>query len=145
MSALLLILLLAVIAAIGLVAAGYGDTLGRTASRRGLLAELPPHPGPADVDALRFSLGLRGYRMDEVDLVLDRLRDELSARDLRIAELEASLASAMSDDALYDQDAGYPDDAYVEDAMSGDTGYDEDSTDPAPAGEPVTVRPPEKT
>ena len=144
MSALLLILLLAVIAAIGLVAAGYGDALGRTASRRGSGAELPPHPVAEDVDALRFSLGLRGYRMDEVDLVLDRLRDELAARDLRIAELEASLASVVSDDALYDQDAGYADDAYVEDAMTGEDGYNEESTDPASAGDPVTVRPPEK-
>ena len=118
MSALLLILVLAVIAAIGLVAAGYGDALGRTASRRAVQAELPPHPSAEDVDALRFSLGLRGYRMDEVDLVLDRLRDELSARDLRIAELEANLAAVVSDDALYDRDPGYPDDAYVEDAMS---------------------------
>ena len=143
MSALLLILLLAVLAAVGVVAAGYGDALGRTASRRGLLAELPAHPSAEDVDALRFSLGLRGYRMDEVDLVLDRLRDELAARDLRIAELEASMAAIVSDDALYDQDAGYPDDAYVEDAMGGDNGYDDESTDPAPAGDPVTVRPPE--
>jgi DivIVA domain-containing protein len=143
-SALLLILLLVVLAAVGVVAAGYGDALGPTASRRGSQAELPPHPGAEDVDALRFSLGLRGYRMDEVDLVLDRLRDELAARDLRIAELEASMASIVSDDALYDQDAGYPDDAYVEDAMSGDNGYDEESPDPAAAGDPVTVRPPEK-
>ena len=109
-----------------------------------MLAELPPHPGPEDVDALRFSLGLRGYRMDEVDLVLDRLRDELSARDLRIAELEASLAAVVSDDALYDQAAGYPDDAYVEEAMNGDTGYDDGSTDPAPAGGEPMALPPEK-
>jgi DivIVA domain-containing protein len=138
----LLILLLAVIAAIGLVAAGFGDGLGRTANRRSLLAELPPHPGAEDVDALRFSLALRGYRMDEVDLVLDRLRDELAARELRIAELEASMASAVSDDALYSQDADFADDGYEgydEDAM-----HDDGSIDPAPAGDPVAVRPPEQ-
>ena len=55
---------------------------------------LPAEPEPADVDRLRFSLGLRGYRMDQVDEVLDRLRDELAAKDLRIAELEASDAGA---------------------------------------------------
>jgi DivIVA domain-containing protein len=136
---LLLILLLAVIAAIGLVAAGFGDGLGRTANRRSLLAELPPHPAAEDVDALRFSLGLRGYRMDEVDLVLDRLRDELSARELRIAELEASMASAVSDDALYSQDADFGDDGYDDDTM-----HDDGSIDPAPAGDPVAVRPPEQ-
>lgn len=49
---------------------------------------LPAEPGPRDVDRLRFSLGLRGYRMDQVDEVLDRLRDELAAKDRRITELE---------------------------------------------------------
>ena len=45
----------------------------------------------ADVDAVRFSVGARGYRMDEVDQVLDRLSVEVSERDARIAELEAQL------------------------------------------------------
>ncbi|WP_425860353.1 DivIVA domain-containing protein [Arthrobacter sp. TWP1-1] len=53
---------------------------------------LPGAPVPADVDRLRFSLGLRGYRMDQVDEVLDGLRDELAAKNLRIAELEALAA-----------------------------------------------------
>lgn len=53
---------------------------------------LPGEPVPADVDRLRFSLGLRGYRMDQVDEVLDLLRDELAVKNARIAELEASLA-----------------------------------------------------
>ncbi|WP_026555609.1 DivIVA domain-containing protein [Arthrobacter sp. 35W] len=52
---------------------------------------LPHHPVPEDVDHLRFSLGLRGYRMDQVDEVLDRLRDELAAKDARIASLEAAV------------------------------------------------------
>ncbi len=49
---------------------------------------LPEVPKPEDVDKLRFSLGLRGYRMDQVDDVLDLLRDQLAAKDARIAELE---------------------------------------------------------
>lgn len=66
----------------------YNDLLA------GPVANLPPVllpgvPAPADVDKLRFSLGLRGYRMDQVDEVLDRLRDALAAKDLRIAELES--------------------------------------------------------
>ena len=36
---------------------------------------LPADAVPADVDRVRFSLGLRGYRMDQVDQVLDELRD----------------------------------------------------------------------
>jgi DivIVA domain-containing protein len=43
---------------------------------------------PADVDAVRFTLGLRGYRMDEVDAVLARLRDELADRDARLVALQ---------------------------------------------------------
>ena len=58
---------------------------------------LPVTPEPADVDKLRFSLGLRGYRMDQVDEALDRLRDELAAKNLRISELEASLDESCAD------------------------------------------------
>lgn len=49
---------------------------------------LPEDVLPADVDRIRFSLGLRGYRMDQVDHVLDRLRDQLAARDAEIARLQ---------------------------------------------------------
>jgi DivIVA domain-containing protein len=47
----------------------------------------------ADVDSVRFAVGVRGYRMDEVDDVLDRLAVEVSERDARIAELEQRLAA----------------------------------------------------
>ena len=53
---------------------------------------LPPEAvRPADLDTLRFSPALRGYRMDEVDLVIDRLGDELRRRDEEIARLGAEL------------------------------------------------------
>jgi DivIVA domain-containing protein len=45
------------------------------------------------VDDVRFSLGLRGYRMQQVDAVLDRLRAELAARDVQLAEREQELAA----------------------------------------------------
>jgi len=38
--------------------------------------------GPGEVAAVRFDTALRGYRMDQVDAVLDQLQD-------RIAKLEA--------------------------------------------------------
>ncbi|GAA4371989.1 DivIVA domain-containing protein [Paeniglutamicibacter cryotolerans] len=38
---------------------------------------LPERPLGADVRAVRFSLGLRGYRMDQVDEVLDVMAAEL--------------------------------------------------------------------
>lgn len=54
---------------------------------------LPQQPlTPADVDAIEFSSAFRGYRMDEVDAVLDRLRDELAARDAELAELREQVS-----------------------------------------------------
>lgn len=47
-----------------------------------------------DVDEIRLPMAVRGYRMDEVDDVLDRLGAELAYRDTRIAELEAAVAAA---------------------------------------------------
>ena len=44
--------------------------------------------GPGDLATARFRVGLRGYRMDEVDRVLDDARAALADRDDRIAELE---------------------------------------------------------
>lgn len=49
---------------------------------------LPDHPTASDVGRIRFSLGLRGYRMDQVDEVLDRLAAALAERDELIAELQ---------------------------------------------------------
>lgn len=40
-----------------------------------------------DIDVLRFDQTLRGYRMGQVDDVLDRLRAELQARDEEIERL----------------------------------------------------------
>ena len=52
---------------------------------------LPAQAEPADVDRLRFAVGLRGYRMDQVDQVLDDLRDQLATKDRKIADLGAEL------------------------------------------------------
>ncbi|MBC7640593.1 MAG: DivIVA domain-containing protein, partial [Rhodoferax sp.] len=46
----------------------------------------------SDLAQVRFSLGLRGYRMDEVDEVLDRAGVELDARDAQIHDLRDRLA-----------------------------------------------------
>ncbi|WP_162606447.1 DivIVA domain-containing protein [Jiangella asiatica] len=47
--------------------------------------------GADDVNGVRFAVVQRGYRMDQVDSVLDRLEGELDWRDRRIAELESRL------------------------------------------------------
>jgi DivIVA domain-containing protein len=53
--------------------------------------------GPADLEELRFSVVQRGYRMDQVDAVLDRLGRELDRRDRRIADLEARVPGSGPD------------------------------------------------
>jgi DivIVA domain-containing protein len=49
---------------------------------------------PAALAALRFSPALRGYRMEEVDDVLDRLIAELSRRDRDLLQLRQELRLA---------------------------------------------------
>ena len=51
-------------------------------------ATLPEGPlSAADVRTVRFGVGLRGYAMDQVDALLDRLAAEIEARDAQIAAL----------------------------------------------------------
>jgi DivIVA domain-containing protein len=86
---LLLLVLLAVVASIAVVAVGRGGSMSVAEPDRSPRGALPD--GAVDraaVDALRFTVAFRGYRMDEVDSVLDRMVAELEARDQRIAELE---------------------------------------------------------
>ena len=83
-----------VVTVVALIAVGRLDaTLPEAAP------DLPPLALPdsrplrqADVEGVRFGVGVRGYRMDEVDDVLDRLGREAAERDQRIAELEQRLA-----------------------------------------------------
>ncbi len=53
---------------------------------------LPPgRLGPGAIDRTRFGLAFRGYRMVEVDRVLDRLRDEVAERELELAVLRGDV------------------------------------------------------
>jgi DivIVA domain-containing protein len=52
---------------------------------------LPADPEPADLDRIRFAVGVRGYRMDQVDQVLDELRDQLARKDRELAAVRAQL------------------------------------------------------
>ena len=84
-----LVVVLLLLAAVGWLAVGGGGHMS---------APVPDRPDPAvpdtgllgrgDVDKVRFSVGARGYRMDEVDDVLDRLAHEIDLRERRIAQLE---------------------------------------------------------
>jgi DivIVA domain-containing protein len=48
--------------------------------------------GEADISRARFTVALRGYRMDEVDAALDRIQAELRERDAELAALRGALA-----------------------------------------------------
>ncbi|MDH6123246.1 DivIVA domain-containing protein [Kitasatospora sp. GP82] len=86
-----------VVGGAALVALGGGGSLPEAVHDR-IAARLPQDRPLSrhDVDEIRLPMALRGYRMDEVDDVLDRLGAELAYRDSRIAELEAAAAVAGS-------------------------------------------------
>lgn len=66
----------------------YSDFAGLVEPAPSLPAVLlPDDPDAADVGAVRFAPALRGYRMDQVDEVLDRLAAVLEERDATIAGL----------------------------------------------------------
>jgi DivIVA domain-containing protein len=84
-----LLVVVALLITVGWVAVGGGGHLSQP---------IPDRPDPAvpdtgllgreHVDKVRFAVGVRGYRMDEVDDILDRLAHEIDVRDRRIAQLE---------------------------------------------------------
>jgi DivIVA domain-containing protein len=86
------LLAVAVVAlAVGLVTgrlSGGLDPVPSSSPFRGLPAE---GVGPADLDVLRFTTVLRGYRMDEVDRVLDQVAVELRRRDEEVDRLRSVL------------------------------------------------------
>jgi DivIVA domain-containing protein len=95
---LLLLVILAVLAAVALVAAGRGDMLADAPPEQAPFALPEDGPlTPADLEDVRFALAFRGYRMDQVDALIDRLLAELDARDARIAALEGERVVAAED------------------------------------------------
>ena len=86
---------IAVIAVGAMLAVGRLGELPDVEPDRAPLALPDDRPlGPNDVDDVRFAVAMRGYRMDKVDEVLDRLSAEVAARDARIAELEGRAQDA---------------------------------------------------
>jgi len=94
MSIVFLVVGLVVIGAALLLAGGRLGELGPISPDRSAVL-LPTDPvTPQAIANLRFAVGFRGYRMDEVDAVLDRLARELVDRDLE------SPAGGMASDAV---------------------------------------------
>ena len=79
------------------VASGGGGSMAKDPVRDTYADTLPEgrFDGPA-LRQLRFGVALRGYAMDQVDTVLDRLAADLEARDVRIARLEAQLSASRT-------------------------------------------------
>lgn len=77
-----------VIFAVAAAAVGHGDGLEEPFPDM----ERPYLPDgkvePVDIDDVHFAVAFRGYRMDQVDSVLDRLAEELIKRDQHISRLE---------------------------------------------------------
>ncbi|MFD7878021.1 DivIVA domain-containing protein [Streptomyces sp. NPDC059766] len=94
----LVVALAVVVAAVTLAVVGGGEGTGPLpeAAPERLHDPLPPQRpvDRDDIDSLRFPLAARGYRMSDVDDVLNRLGAELAERDARIADLESALAGA---------------------------------------------------
>jgi DivIVA domain-containing protein len=90
-------LVVLVVAAVAVVAVGHGA---------GLAVAQPDRPEVAfpadrmltgaDLDSLGLTVGLRGYRMDEVDDLLTRLATEIDERDRRLAELAPPAAGPVA-------------------------------------------------
>jgi DivIVA domain-containing protein len=91
--------------AAGRITGGMDDPASSLPARG--LPEGPLRAG--DVQAVRFSAGLRGYRMDEVDRVVDALARELRRRDAELASLRERLdaTEAFPADAPPPEPAGW--------------------------------------
>jgi DivIVA domain-containing protein len=91
-----LVAVLVLLAVLGVVAAVVTGAI--RADMDEPTSSLPPAGVPdgdlvaEDLQAVRFSLGFRGYRMDEVDQVLDRAAVELARRDAEIERLRGRLS-----------------------------------------------------
>lgn len=97
------VIAIGVIAGIFLLATGrMGGELPATEPDR-LLQGLPEVPvgdlDPATVEDIRIDQALRGYRMDEVDELIDRLTAEISQRDDVIALRDAEISRLTSGEA----------------------------------------------
>ena len=97
---------------------------------------------PEGLAGTRFAVGLRGYRMSQVDDVLDRVIRDLADRDLRIAELESELAAQGAEEPVGALPTGSTENVTTERIeQPGGAGSEGESvkraaehSDPAPAG-----------
>ena len=99
MTLLFLLLALAVLAVTAALVVGTMG--GGMAAPTSTVPPVDLSPGPLSLRALsqvRFAPALRGYRMQQVDAVLDRVAEELAARDTEINRLQEELRLVRSTD-----------------------------------------------
>jgi DivIVA domain-containing protein len=113
-----LALFVAVVVAVVTAAAVLGRVDGSLADATTTMSHVPlpeDQLTPGDIDELRFDTALRGYRMSEVDAVIDRLRREIGDLDeelSRVREASSALGPAtVTRPEEPDQPAGPNDDA----------------------------------
>lgn len=108
-----LALFVAVVLVVLTVAAVLGRVDGSLADATTTMSHVPLPEDPlttADLDGLRFDTAFRGYRMSEVDGVIDRLRREIS-------DLETQLGRAPREP---DDEVSHEADLPAEPARQGD-------------------------
>ncbi|GAB3923605.1 hypothetical protein GCM10011575_01610 [Microlunatus endophyticus] len=85
------ILVIAVLGAAAVVAAGGVGEMNREPVRDTYRQDLPDRPlTGAELEELRFGITIRGYAMDQVDDVLARLSHEIADRDALISRLTSA-------------------------------------------------------
>jgi DivIVA domain-containing protein len=89
----LLVIGVVVAVAVGHVSGGLSDAVTSVPVR-----ELPDSRlTPKDLDDLRFETALRGYRMEQVDAALNRVRDELARREEEATAVIGELDDVRAD------------------------------------------------
>lgn len=84
------VLVVLALGGIAVVAAGRGTPMAPAYDDRpDATVPLDGPVGPDDLRRVRFSLAFRGYRMSEVDTLLDRLASEMEARESSAVEERA--------------------------------------------------------
>ena len=93
-----LVLFVAVVLVVLTTAAVLGRVDGSMAQATTTMSHVPlPEDAltHADLEGLRFDTAARGYRMSQVDAVIDRLRRELSDLDDRLGRVTARAAEPL--------------------------------------------------
>ena len=94
-----LALFVAVVVAVVTAAAVLGRVDGSLADSTTTMSHVPlpdDQLTPADIDELRFDTAMRGYRMSQVDAVIDRLRREIGDLDDELARVRDGAGAATA-------------------------------------------------